>query len=427
MLLVQTLAHGGLYYSNERMADLPSQWRGFLLDHKAMRSIAIKPSAGNPASPLRERYLAAAERLEKSGKDRKLSADELADLGAIYVRLGEASKAVKVLREAQGTYANHFAIAANLGTAWQMAGELKQAELALIQAVKLAPGDLKRVEELHLKLVRLRMQKQPGLAEIENLLGVRWVADDGSYFPGKLASAQQKKVSEETVALVQQLALTLPSDGYLLWQLSELANYYGDFGSAAAMMDGCVTQFGMSTPEFRSKRQLTRLAAEEQKKKLPEEAEGEHAVQTIGTLKAMSKRPLATKFDESTLPAISATDANQVPWALLGDTTIDKKSRPAFPKYLKELVGKQVSLTGFMQPVDGDQEVATFMLIENPVGCWYCEMPDVNQIVYVELPDARTTPFTRQGIRVTGKLALNFDDPEDFFFAIRDAVVHEVD
>ena len=44
---------------------------------KALRSIAVKPSAGNPASPLRDRYQEAAAKLEKTGKERKLTADEL--------------------------------------------------------------------------------------------------------------------------------------------------------------------------------------------------------------------------------------------------------------------------------------------------------------------------------------------------------------
>src|SRR5438445_8223301 len=123
--LLPAAGRAGLYYSGEPMAELPSQWRGFLLDHKALRSIAVKPSAGNPASPMRDRYLDAAAQLEKTAKERKLTADEKADLGAIYVRLGELNKAVALLREAQREHPNHFAIAANLGTAWQLLGNLK--------------------------------------------------------------------------------------------------------------------------------------------------------------------------------------------------------------------------------------------------------------------------------------------------------------
>src|SRR5258708_27182206 len=87
------VSRAGLYYSGETIADLPSQWRGFLLDQRALRMIAAKPANGVSASPLRSEYEQAAAKLEKTAKDRKLTADELADLGALYVRLGEVSKA----------------------------------------------------------------------------------------------------------------------------------------------------------------------------------------------------------------------------------------------------------------------------------------------------------------------------------------------
>src|SRR5205085_7628447 len=131
-------------------------WRGFLLDQRALRGIAVQPAAGGPASPLRVRYQAEAGKLEKARRERKLTADELADLGALYVRLGDITKAVELLRTAQREHPNHFHIIANLATAWQMQGDLDQAATALQQAVRLAPGKWQRAEELQLKLVRWR-------------------------------------------------------------------------------------------------------------------------------------------------------------------------------------------------------------------------------------------------------------------------------
>jgi hypothetical protein len=101
--------------------------------------------------------------------------------------------------------------------------------------------------------------------------------------------------------------------------------------------------------------------------------------------------------------------------------------RPSFPKYLHELEGKQVELTGFLLPVRDEPEGAAFMLVEAPVGCWYCEMPEVTGIVYVELPPGRTARYQRGLVRVTGRLTLNATDPEDFLYALRDARVGAVD
>src|SRR5262249_43822795 len=146
-------ARAGLYYSGESFAELPSQWRGFLLDQRSLRNIALKPAAGARANPTRTKYEEEAARLEKKGRA-ALTADEAADLGALYVRLGDAGKAVEVLRDAGRAHPDHFRIAANLGTAWQLQGDLEQAATYLEQAVRLAPGKLEKAEQYQLKLVR---------------------------------------------------------------------------------------------------------------------------------------------------------------------------------------------------------------------------------------------------------------------------------
>src|SRR5260370_37065365 len=89
MLALLALPSGvcaGLYYSGEPIAELPSQWRGFLLDQRTLRNLAVKPTAKTPASPMRLKYVEAAAKLRKAGQERKLTADELADLGALEVR-----------------------------------------------------------------------------------------------------------------------------------------------------------------------------------------------------------------------------------------------------------------------------------------------------------------------------------------------------
>src|SRR5262245_37199695 len=100
LLTLPAATRAGLYNSGEPLAELPSQWLGFLLDQRALRNLAVKPKAGVPANPLRQRYEEELGKLQKAAKDRKLTADELADLGALYVRLGETAKAVDVLRAA---------------------------------------------------------------------------------------------------------------------------------------------------------------------------------------------------------------------------------------------------------------------------------------------------------------------------------------
>src|SRR5262245_59263818 len=92
--LLPTAGQAGLYYSGESYASLPSHWRGFLLDHRALRNIAIKPMAGQDPAPMRTQYLNAADKLQQRlDRDGTLPADDWADLGALYVRLGDPVKA----------------------------------------------------------------------------------------------------------------------------------------------------------------------------------------------------------------------------------------------------------------------------------------------------------------------------------------------
>src|SRR5262249_17817171 len=162
-------ARAGLYYSEETFAELPSGWRGFLQDQRKLRILAARPSNGAPDPVHRARYLAEASRLAKIATGRKLTADEAADLGAIYIRLGEVGKALEILQPAQREHPDNFPLAANLGTAWQLHGDLDQAAAALRQAAKLAPAKYRPAEELHLKLVRLRARGPANSQELDDL------------------------------------------------------------------------------------------------------------------------------------------------------------------------------------------------------------------------------------------------------------------
>jgi hypothetical protein len=397
----------GLYYSGEEIAELPSQWRGFLIDQRVLRNIAVKPTGANPANPARKLYEAEADKLVKKGK---ISPNESADLGAIYVRLGETAKAVEVLQPAQRAHPDNFRLNANLGTAWQLNGDLDQAAAYLQQAVRLAPDKYKKAEELHLKLVRGRAHAPRGADKLDDLFGVHYAA-------GPLNAEQRKALPMDAPALVQQLALWLPADGRLLWQMGELAAVTGDVSAGAAMLDGCVTEFGMRGRELREHRQALRNAAD---------AKSAHDGNAF-PLKPRSSRPLVRKIDMAELPPIDPKGVNVLPWTVVTETVVGRKYKVSYPKYLNELDGKQVQLTGYMQPLGEEQQGGEFLLIEYPVGCWFCEMPDVTAIVLVELPEGKTREVTRGRLRITGRLHLNATDPENFLYIIKDAKAVETE
>jgi hypothetical protein len=423
LLATAPAARAGLYYSGETYAELPSNWRGFLLDQRQLRTIAVKPAGAAPVGPARARYEAEAAKLAKLAQTRKLTADEAADLGALYVRLGDVGRALEVLRPAQRAHPEHFHLAANLGTAWQLHGDLAQAAAVLQQAVRLAPGKDQKAEELHLKLVRLRGRERRDAQALDDLFGVRYVGAGDKYEPGHLAAAQRKRLPAAAVARAQQLALWLPADARLLWQLAELAAAHGDVAAAAAIMDGCVTEFGLRDTTLRDHRRAMRAAADERARNGPSK---EHDASAVAW-KPRSSRPLLRRIDAGALPPVKARGVNALPWTVVTETTVDRQYRPTFPRYLKELDGKEVSLSGYMQPLGEELEVNAFMLIEYPVGCWYCEMPEMTAIVLVELPASKTFNYTRGQVRITGRLKLNATDPENFLFIIRQAKATETE
>jgi hypothetical protein len=415
VLFVAPSAQAGLYYSGENFAEFPAQWRGFLLDHRSLRALAANPAANLPDTPLRHEYRAALTRLEKKPNP---DADDLADLGALYLRTGQPGKAVEVLRSAQRKYPQHFRIVANLGTAWQLQGDLEQAAAALRQSVKLAPPKFQPVEQLHLKLVESR-QKQKSAQQFDDLFGVRFGNDVGS-----MPMEERKKLPADAVALAQRLALSLPSDARLLWQLGELANAHGDVRTAAAIFDGCVSEMALTAAELRQRRQALRDAAD----KLGPASRTDGATHEGHTgLAFHSPRPLLRKFDPLSLPPPRDSGATPLPWAVLTETTLDARARPTFIDYLKKLDGKQISVTGYMQPLADDFELNSFLLLEYPVGCWFCEMPAPTALLLIELPAGKTIQLRRGLVKITGKLKLNAKDPEDFLYSLQDAAVGEVD
>jgi hypothetical protein len=220
--------------------------------------------------------------------------------------------------------------------------------------------------------------------------------------------------------VVQQLALWLPADGRLLWQLGELANAHGDVRTAAAILDGCVTEFAIASPVARERRRVYRAAADEIAKNPDHEG---HKI----TLKAKSARPLVKAFDESTLPPVRDDGANPLPWRVLAATTLDAKGTAAFLDYLDRLDGKTVTLNGFMQPVRDELQVTGFLLLEYPVGCWFCETPEATGLVGVELKPGKAVDLKKGLVKVTGTLSLNRADPETYWFRVTDARVGESD
>ena len=102
-----------------------------------------------------------------------------------------------------------------------------------------------------------------------------------------------------------------------------------------------------------------------------------------------SSRPLIRDPLQLVLPPIQADGLNQLPWPLLAETAFDRPFRVTFHEHLRKLDGKRVVLTGFMQPTGDGLEQFAVLLLEYPVGCWYCELPEPTGLILVLAPEGK--------------------------------------
>ena len=139
-------------------------------------------------------------------------------------------------------------------------------------------------------------------------------------------------------------------------------------------------------------------------------------------------------FSAALLSPMAARAAESVPaltFATLAKTVAGKGGTPSFPKALSGLDGKKVSVTGYISPYDQHAlRLKKFILTPelNP-GCYQCNPPDDNAVVFVRLP-ASATPMAWKSDTVTVQGTLHLkgsrkDDKEAdaFYVTLDDAVV----
>jgi hypothetical protein len=401
--------HAGVHYSAEKYAPLPSRWSGFLLDHRALRTIAVERPADGLVSPLRQEYLRAASHFQQLRRQRPLTAAEYADYGAVLLRLGRIPEAVAILQPAARRWPRDFHLQANLGAAWHLLGEWEQAAQTLQDAVSLAPPPWRRYEEYHLKLVQMRRAEKKGpINAVDNLLGLRF---DG---PAGMWPLDPRSLSPtDAAAIVQQLALWLPDDGRLLWLAAELAYTLGEVHVGATMLEGCIKEFRLTTQAVRQRHQLFRDAAQRFNR---------HELHRT-LFQPRSTRPLVQAFNEELLPPPRKNGPTPLPWPLLQAAVIHPHTGIEFPKYLLRLEGQLVDVQGFLHPLAQHPHAQEFLLVPYPIGCWFCETPEPTSMIYVKLAAGRQVENTRSLMLVTGRLQLNRDNPETFLFTLEQAVV----
>lgn len=130
------------------------------------------------------------------------------------------------------------------------------------------------------------------------------------------------------------------------------------------------------------------------------------------------------------VPATSAsTQPIEIEWALLVD--IQYKLRyfkeldmevyaPVFGKAQKALDGKEVSIAGFVIPFDEEEEMLS--LSANPyASCFFCGQASPASVISMYLSDKGKRYKMDDFKKFSGTLHLNSDDPNEFYYILRNA------
>ncbi|CAN5492956.1 hypothetical protein BH09SUM1_BH09SUM1_00300 [soil metagenome] len=140
--------------------------------------------------------------------------------------------------------------------------------------------------------------------------------------------------------------------------------------------------------------------------------------------------------DSATTKTMTKTDAKPlvskdglISYDLLEKTKVTGDPPPVFDPALVALDDKVIRIVGFMTPYSSLEDMKEFMLTRTTVGCYYCEPPPPQEVVFVrqKKSDAKL-PYVDGPIEIKGKLKLWKQDSKDeayqvFLYVIEDATV----
>ena len=100
--------------------------------------------------------------------------------------------------------------------------------------------------------------------------------------------------------------------------------------------------------------------------------------------------------------------------------------QPKFSEQLKLREGKELTLEGFIIPLQQEADQDYFVLSRFPYqSCFFCGAAGPETVV--EVYSDREFRYTDERVRVTGKLRLNDDNPLHLFYILEDCEVKKLD
>jgi tetratricopeptide (TPR) repeat protein len=100
------------------------------------------------------------------------SHETLSDYGAILIYLGRLDQAIDLYRRIERQQPNLYATAANIGTAFELSGQLDSAYAYIAKAIRINPDSHKSSEWIHLKILEARKTRLKNSDNTASILGL---------------------------------------------------------------------------------------------------------------------------------------------------------------------------------------------------------------------------------------------------------------
>jgi tetratricopeptide (TPR) repeat protein len=159
------------------------------------------------------------------------------DYAVALLHLGRTREALQILEPLAKKYTNEYQIMANLGTAYELDGQLEPARKNIARAMEIKPTSHQGTEWLHVKILeaKIALAKDPNWLATHSVLGHDFGSGPRPVKPATLKTTND--VSSVTKALVYQLTERLqfvrPPDPTVADLLYDLGNIYAISGLRA--------------------------------------------------------------------------------------------------------------------------------------------------------------------------------------------------
>lgn len=99
----------------------------------------------------------------------------------------------------------------------------------------------------------------------------------------------------------------------------------------------------------------------------------------------------------------------EVTWETLKTLELDPKTKkPVIKAELQKVIGKEVTIKGFMMPLDYDSKtVVEFLFMPYVPSCMHVPPPPANQLVLVKMKKGAAVTPSFFPVEITGKLTLD--------------------